>query len=353
MDSKKRYYQFCFTVIPYTEDDYTLVLSWDCAYLIVGREVCPTTQLPHLQCFIAFKNAKTFSAFKKMHPKMHFSPTKGTPEQNRTYCSKDGNFFEKGELPMSQKEKGNSEVVAWQEALLAVQEGRLEDVRPDILCRNLKSVEYAAERIAGLKRKVETLDEMPKCVWIWGPSRTGKSHHVDVTYPDRYIKDVNTKRWDGYQDQDVVELQDVDLQYAAYGGDLKRLADKYPIQIQEIYKPTRLIRPKAIFVTSNFHPCEIWRDSKMLDPIMERFELVHKTTVYVKPTEEARAEPRSGGASINGSDAPPAASCEGSECERSEHPTPHPTPQGDSLDFSHLVDPPGWLPSMGDPYGGY
>jgi len=35
-----------------------------------------------------------------------------------------------------------------------------------------------------------------------------------------------------------------------------------------------MIRPKKIIITSNYHPSEIWEDSKTLDPVVRRVQLI-------------------------------------------------------------------------------
>ena len=44
---------------------------------------------PHLQGYVHFKNQKTLSAVKKMMPRAHLEPRKGTVDQAVDYCKKE------------------------------------------------------------------------------------------------------------------------------------------------------------------------------------------------------------------------------------------------------------------------
>ncbi len=68
-------------------------------YLCFGKEMS-STNTPHLQGYTEFKTLKTMKGVKKAlgMNTVHLDVSKGTAEQNRTYCSKDGDFFEIGEM---------------------------------------------------------------------------------------------------------------------------------------------------------------------------------------------------------------------------------------------------------------
>lgn len=68
-------------------------------YVIAGREIAPTTLTPHLQGFISFAERRTFAFVRALLPSCHLESAKGTPNQNREYCSKSGDFVEHGTLP--------------------------------------------------------------------------------------------------------------------------------------------------------------------------------------------------------------------------------------------------------------
>lgn len=75
-------------------------------YYILGREAAPTTNTPHLQCYISFKAKKTLASIKKIWPTAHFEIMRGTPQEAADYCKKDGDFEEFGTVPLTAAKKG-------------------------------------------------------------------------------------------------------------------------------------------------------------------------------------------------------------------------------------------------------
>lgn len=97
-----QYCNWCFTYFP--EDQY-LDGEWPeylwqpehMKYLLLGKEICPTTGNRHFQCFVQLKTKKTLSWLKtNVDDLAHFEPCKGTSDQNYEYCTKDGDFKEYG-----------------------------------------------------------------------------------------------------------------------------------------------------------------------------------------------------------------------------------------------------------------
>jgi hypothetical protein len=67
------------------------------SYLVTGKEVCPKTQREHWQTYVRYHNAKTFEQVKKQFGnEAHVESTKGTPDENISYCTKDGDYKEYG-----------------------------------------------------------------------------------------------------------------------------------------------------------------------------------------------------------------------------------------------------------------
>jgi len=221
---------------------------------------------------VSFANQKQLKALKKYSARAHWEVARGTPKQAAEYCEKDGDVFEKGDRPLSQKEKGDGEKRRWDEAFVAVKENRIEDVPNDIKCKHLKSLEYAVKRQCMSKRNLETIDGEMEHEWYYGATGCGKTSMAKAAHPDAYIKDPTTQWWDGYTGQDVVIIDDFDKFQVKQGGDMKRWLDRYAFQAQ-FKGGYELMRPRKIIVTSQYTPQEIWDDEKTVDAIMRRVKI--------------------------------------------------------------------------------
>lgn len=262
---------YCFTTNNYSDDDISTLLAIDCRYLIFGRETAPDTGTPHLQGYIYFANAKHFNSVKSLLPKgSHIETARGSPDHNIEYCSKSGNFQEKGERPLSQKRKGELEIERYAKARAAAQSGSWDDIPADIYIRHYSSLKkiYAEAQI--VPPSMENLDFQ----WYYGPTGTGKSRTAREKYPNHYLKLPN-KWWDGYTGQDTVIIDEWDPSMEKYlGSALKRWCDHHAFNA-EIKGGTICIRPPRIIVTSNYSLEECFQDTQNLEPLQRRFKTTH------------------------------------------------------------------------------
>lgn len=86
---------------------------------IVGIEICPTTGREHLQGHIECKEPKRMTALKKIHNGIHWEPTKTNSVNVVKYCTKDGQFINKGyTLPIPKYKVTIQNLYPWQEKVI-------------------------------------------------------------------------------------------------------------------------------------------------------------------------------------------------------------------------------------------
>lgn len=259
---------WCYTLNNYTGEEHYALRMLDCVYHIFGRER-GAEGTPHLQGYVHFASAKTMSAVKKLMPRAHLEPRKGTVDQAVDYCKKDGDYEEVGVKPMTQVEKGAANKRRFELAFIAASEGRMEDIPMDLRTRYYGTYKKIREdHMAKPMALTELSNE-----WRYGPTGVGKTRTAHEMYPDAFIKKANTKWWDGYVDQEVVIIDDFDKYHIQLGYELKIWLDHYPFPAERKGGST-MIRPKKIIITSNYHPGDIWDDDKTLLPILRRVTLL-------------------------------------------------------------------------------
>jgi len=262
---------FCFTFNNYP--DTSLVDNLVCKYIAYSKEVAPTTGTPHLQGYVSFANAKTMDQVKKLMPGCHISIMIGSLTQNDTYCSKSAELTHRGEKPISNDNKGRAEQMRWQRARDFAKEGKIDEIDADIFVRYYNTLKNIRKDYS---KKPEPCDV--RCFWIYGVTGTGKSHAVETSYPGCYKKAMDDLKWfDGYQGEEAVYLEDIDKYQVKWGGLLKRLADRWPMQAS-IKGAMAYIRPSVVLVTSNYRIEDIWSDTATVDPLLRRFKQIHKVS---------------------------------------------------------------------------
>lgn len=80
---------FCWAFTLNNPTDFLKPEEWlDCTYMVYNQEIAPETGTPHFQGYAQFSKRKRVTQLKKFEPRAHFISPNGTPEQNRTYCTK-------------------------------------------------------------------------------------------------------------------------------------------------------------------------------------------------------------------------------------------------------------------------
>lgn len=266
---------FHFTWNNYTEANEAQLKGLPTRYIIYGYETAPSTGTPHLQGHLYFNHPRSLTALRGLLAGCDLRTARGDSLANADYCSKECNYYESGVRPTSSREKGVKEKERWTTAIKSAKRGLLEEIEeaaPDIYLRHYHTLKRIRQDFM-----VKPADLQSTCgIWIRGDTNAGKTHAATTAYPDAYRKPRN-KWWDGYQEEEVVILDDVDLNDSWCGSFLKHWADRYSF-VAEIKGGSRAIRPAKLIVTSQYKIEDIWHSDKALcDAIKRRFVVIEKT----------------------------------------------------------------------------
>lgn len=217
-------------------------------YAIFGREGSKPTKTPHLQGYIQFKYAVTFNSVKALSPRAHLEGAKGSPKQNKTYCSKEqkdpSDIWEYGKAPQQGKRCDLDDVA---EALS--QGTNMREIAEEFPVQFIKYHRGITQLHATLSDSVATNEV--RGIWISGPPGAGKSHSVrefcEQNDMPLYVKP-QSKWFDGYNGEPAILLDDLDIDIL--GHYLKIWADKYKCT-GEVKGGTVNLMHKVFFVTSN------------------------------------------------------------------------------------------------------
>lgn len=266
-------YAYCWTINNYTiADDQNISALEDdprVRYFVYGREV-GAAGVPHYQGYIYFHSRIAFNSVKKLLPRAHIESQRATIEQAIDYCKKDGDFTEFGDKPFTQAEKGKRGREYWEEQLDLCKRGRIEECDPKLQITHHTALYAIKARNCPMPPDNADLNNH----WYYGETGTGKSRKARTENPGAYLKMCN-KWWDGYNDQEVVVIEDFDKVHKVLGHHMKIWSDRYAFPA-EIKGSKVNLRPRVIIVTSNYSPSDIWGDDpSTLGPILRRFAITH------------------------------------------------------------------------------
>jgi len=272
----KRHRAWVFTINNYTDEDTDAVyaLSQEASYVSVGDEL-GKLGTPHYQGFVHFTTLKAMSQVKELLPRAWLAPKSklSTFKQAIDYTQKDNDFYEHGARPLDPPAKGELEKHRAARNLAAVMEGRLDDVDADILVSQLRNYEYAARRLKTARGGAAVaLDGVLKNMWVHGDAGVGKDMFVNALAPNAYVKEPDSKWWDGYDGADDVVIRDLGPDHDPRV--VKVWADRYPFQAEVKGSTLGMIRPKRVIVTSNYSPADLY-EGPDLDAVERRFQIIH------------------------------------------------------------------------------
>lgn len=251
--------KWCLTLNNYTEDQYTTLLNFDCKFIIIGKEV-GEQGTPHLQCFIHFKKNHRLAAVRRVSPG-HWELAKGDTAANIKYCSKDGHMESRGTPAKSRAAQKEDQKEHWADVIKSAKLGTVEADFPG------EFVRYNSALVRMYAPTLSDIDEYSGS-WYVGPPGCGKSRQARLDFPGAYDKLPN-KWWDNYAGEENVLIDDLGKDHTLVGSYLKRYCDHYPFRA-EFKGGSKMIRPKAIIITSNYTIEEIWPEDEQLQLALNR-----------------------------------------------------------------------------------
>lgn len=211
-------------------------------YICWGVETCPTTDRKHWQGFAVFKRtcrvpkAKLWIGAGK---ETHLEARRGTRIQAREYCIKDGNVTEWGKLEGHTKEELFKKPIPW-----------LKVEYPEFYCRYWRGLEK-------LQDKGPTWRDV-SVTWLHGPPGCGKTRYAmtqgGANCPGVFKLDRPYKWWDGYDDEDCIVLDNVDIKdFEENRGLFLNVLDGYRLRL-ETKGSHSYAKWTHVYITSNWNP---------------------------------------------------------------------------------------------------
>lgn len=285
---------FCFTWNNYATNFadclHALYDNDNLRYLCYQEEV-GESGTPHIQGYLYCGSVKTiaqivssFLTHCACHP--HVEIAKGSPQQNKEYCSKAAtppceakNFTEIGMLP----QRGKS--------------ATLQAICDDIVSKKRSISEIASSdpllyvnHYKGLLALQATTvpgrspAQPVEVHWFYGPTGTGKSRKAFDDHPDAYVKMASNTWWDHYTGQTTVIIDDYRVTMCSFDY-LLRLLDRYPMLV-EIKGGTVKMNATRFIVTAPQQPEVMWclKTPEAIDQLLRRITTI--THVTLSPTGE-------------------------------------------------------------------
>jgi hypothetical protein len=260
---------WCFTLNNYTPDDEVILSELPCEYLIYGREV-GDSGTPHLQGYIQMAVRKRLPGMKKILAKAHWEPAKADQPSNKAYCSKDGDFVERGQPRVGKQGAPTlEERIRKNKRLRDTPLNELVD-SGDISIMDVRKLKNAKLDLAQEKPAFDANDV--RGIWLYGPPGSGKSRKAREDYGDDIYLKAQNKWWCGYTGQKTVILDDMDCD--ALGHLLKIWTDRYACT-GEVKGGVVNLQHEVFIVTSNFSIGELFTCPKVAEALKRRFKCLH------------------------------------------------------------------------------
>lgn len=214
---------------------------------------------PHLQGYLAFIQRTRLSALKKKHPRAHFKIARGSPEQNRTYCTKEegrispgGEFGDITEVPRKGERSDLAELQTAFDSGLQAHEYATDYF--EFFLRYPRALEnYFIAQV----RPRESINEVQVTLLI-GDSGTGKSYYAEQLSKQHggVYRHALGQFWDGYRGEPAVLFDDFRGSSISFGA-FKLVCDRYPLLVH-IKGTASNMAATHFYITTNFKIEDWW-----------------------------------------------------------------------------------------------
>lgn len=273
--------RWCFTINNYTEEHCERILSIPrdprgVRYIVVGREV-GASGTPHLQGYIEFSRSVRMATVQMAIGARgcHVEAAIGTAIQNKEYCTKENNVLIDWGSTGNERQGTRNDIRRVKELLDGG--GSLRDVADmdfNAFCKY-----HRALGVYSQLRRAEPRNFRTQCVWIWGPTGSGKSMRANseslaLSGGDvAWIADPTLQWFEPYAGNKGVVLDDFDGR--APIALLLRLLDRYPMLVS-IKGQFVNFCARIVWITSNFSPSELYGNERQFDALRRRIdEVIH------------------------------------------------------------------------------
>lgn len=246
-------------------------IDWIRGQLEAGAE----TGFVHWQLVMCCHVKRRLAWLRSTFGEYHLEPTRSAAAND--YCWKqdtaiDGTKFELGELPIQRHRRADwDRILAWAKC------GDFGRIPGDVMVR-------CYHQLRSLRNDHVQPPPMSRTAMVfWGVSGSGKSHRAWLEAGvDCYVKDPNTKWFDGYVGQPNCVIDEFDGKVSL--NHILRWLDKYPVRVETKGGSVPLLVRKW-FLTSNVDPRNwyIDIDPEQLVALMRRLTVVHFPHRYVAP----------------------------------------------------------------------
>lgn len=251
---------WCFTFNNPDMDDLQMAMALHCSVYAVWQLEEGESGTPHYQGYAMFDDRLRLSQVRAFLPLAHWEVAKGTPKQNKEYCTKEPRiapFAEIGIFPETAQGK-RTDLDSLHSALKdGLGQADYANNYFSLFVRYPNLVtNYVNSQVAPRTGEKET-----ECwLFIGRRSETGKSRLArglaELLYGDSVYRKFPGKWWDGYSGQTAVILDDFRGSSLSF-TDFKLCVDRYPLRV-EVKGSTCHLAATHFFITSNFEPFEWW-----------------------------------------------------------------------------------------------